>query len=169
MCGTSIILVIEYRIHLHNSHSFVVGCFLMGSCKLFSSHSCDSILQGQCTVYLGQLVILDKYSLCLLLRDYESVKNRPLHLYSPGFNVIKLDYFTSEFNRIQSHIDLTGMSVVLDPLPKQLRFVQYTVYHSLSEQLKSRQNYQPLAYLHSGHYYSQVCVYWLFGINMTQM
>lgn len=44
MCGTSIILVIEYRIHLHNSHSFVVGCFLMGSCKLFSSHSCDSIL-----------------------------------------------------------------------------------------------------------------------------
>lgn len=43
MCGTSIILIIEYGILLHNSHPFIVGYFLMGSCELFSSHSCDSL------------------------------------------------------------------------------------------------------------------------------
>lgn len=44
MCEASIILIIEYSIRLHNSHAFIVGYFLMGSCKLFSSHSCDSVL-----------------------------------------------------------------------------------------------------------------------------
>lgn len=156
--GASVILIIEYSICLHNSHAFIVGYFLMGSCKLFSSHSCDSALQQwQGTVYLGQLCD-PQYSLCLLLRDCESVKSMPVIPYSPGVNVIKLDDFTSEFNRIQSPIHLTGMNVVLDPLAKQLRFIQYTKCHSLSDQLKSRQNYQPLTHLHSGHYYRLVCV-----------
>jgi len=82
--------------------------------------------------------------------------------YSPGVNFIKLDDFTSEFNRIQSRIHLSGMNVVLDPLPNMVKiWLLHNIkfpYHSLPDQLKSRQNCRPLPHLQSGPCYRLVCI-----------
>lgn len=78
----------------------------------------------------------------------------PMPPYSLGVIFIKLDYLMSEFSRIQSCNDLSGMNVFLDSLPKVVNiWLLHNLmfpYHSFPEQLKSRQNYQPLTYLQSG-------------------
>lgn len=118
-------------------------------------------------------VILNKFSSSLLVRDDKSIKLRcmPVLPYPPGVNFIKLDYFTSEFNRIQPHIHLSGMNVVLDPLPNVVKiWLVHNIklpYHSLPDQLKSRQNYRPLTHLQSARYYGLVCILLLFGTVMT--
>lgn len=122
MCGTSINLITDYSIHLHNSHAFIVIFWWVHSSS-FLPIAVTVSCRGSAQCIWVSRVILNKYSLCLLLRDYKSVKSMPVFLYSPGVNVIELDDFTSEFNRVQSHIHLTGMNVNLDPLPKWLRFV----------------------------------------------
>lgn len=71
-----------------------------------------------CRGNLGQLCDPQQIQPLSLTGGLLKCRSMPVFLYSPGVNVIELDDFTSEFNRIQSHIHLTGMNVVLDPLPK---------------------------------------------------